>query len=556
MTDDGYYNSLLKGDSGALKRALYKSMGFTENALKKPLVAVVNTYTNATPGHFNLNELCCQVERGIAAAGGTAMTFGTIAPCDGIAEGHVGMRYILPSRDLITASVECMVRAHRFDGMVLLGSCDKIVPGLLMAAARLDIPAIFLNGGPMLPASYKGKHYDGNIVTEAVGWKARGEIGEAEFKEIEDLAEPCVGSCAMLGTANTMGCMAEAMGMSLPGTAAVPAVYSKRLQAAYDTGEAVMELIRGGITARRIITGESIENAMAVLMGMGGSTNGIMHLQAIYKEAGLGELPLTKFGEMSGRIPQVASVYPASPYDMADFYEAGGVPAVMKELELFLHTGCLCCNGRTVAENLSRAAHSTAREVIRTAENPFHPTGGVAVLTGNMAPMGAVVKPAAIPDGLLRFTGTARVFGSEQEACAAILAGDIRPGTMVVLRYEGPKGGPGMPEMYRPMKCLEGMGLSDSCAVVTDGRFSGSNRGCFVGHISPEAYEGGVLALVENGDSIAIDVPAGSLELLVDEPELERRRGRWTRPEKDVEPGYLNTYRRISKSAAQGAVVE
>ena len=536
MTDDGYYNSLLKGDSGALKRALYKSMGFTENALKKPLVAVVNTYTNATPGHFNLNELCCQVERGIAAAGGTAMTFGTIAPCDGIAEGHMGMRYILPSRDLITASVECMVRAHRFDGMVLLGSCDKIVPGLLMAAARLDIPAIFLNGGPMLPASYKGKHYDGNIVTEAVGWKARGEIGEAEFKEIEDLAEPCVGSCAMLGTANTMGCMAEAMGMSLPGTAAVPAVYSKRLQAAYDTGEAVMELIRGGIPARRIMTGESIENAMAVLMGMGGSTNGIMHLQAIYKEAG--ELPLTKFGEMCGRIPQVASVYPASPYDMADFYEAGGVPAVMKELELFLHTGCLCCNGRTVAENL------------------FHPTGGVAVLTGNMAPMGAVVKPAAIPAGLLRFTGTARVFGSEQEACAAILAGDIRPGTMVVLRYEGPKGGPGMPEMYRPMKCLEGMGLSDSCAVVTDGRFSGSNRGCFVGHISPEAYEGGVLALVENGDSIAIDVPAGSLELLVDEPELERRRGRWTRPEKDVEPGYLNTYRRISKSAAQGAVVE
>ena len=388
MKNDKYYNSLLQGDSGALKRALYKSMGFTENALKKPLVAVVNTYTNATPGHFNLNELCAQVERGIAAAGGTAMTFGTIAPCDGIAEGHEGMRYILPSRDLITASVECMVRAHRFDGMVLLGSCDKIVPGLLMAAARLDIPAIFLNGGPMMPAAYKGKHYDGNIVTEAVGWKARGEISEAEFREIEDLAEPCVGSCAMLGTANTMGCMAEAMGMSLPGTAVIPAVYAKRMQAAYSTGEAVMELIRGRITARQIITRQSIENAIAVLMGMGGSTNGIMHLQAIYKEAGLGELPLTKFGEMSGRIPQVASVYPASPYDMVDFYEAGGVPAVMKELERYLNTGCLCCNGRTVTENLSGAASSPRREVIRTAEEPFHPTGGVAVLTGNMGAKG------------------------------------------------------------------------------------------------------------------------------------------------------------------------
>lgn len=556
MGNDGYYNSLLRGDSGALKRALYKSMGFTENALKKPLVAIVNTYTNATPGHFNLNELCAQVERGITAAGGTAMTFGTIAPCDGIAEGHEGMRYILPSRDLITASVECMVRAHRFDGMVLLGSCDKIVPGLLMAAARLDIPAIFLNGGPMMPAVYKGKHYDGNIVTEAVGWKSRGEIGEAQFREIEDLAEPCVGSCAMLGTANTMGCMAEAMGMSLPGTAVIPAVYAKRMQAAYSTGEAVMELIRGGITARQIISAKSIENAITVLMGMGGSTNGIMHLQAIYKEAGLGELPLAKFGEMSGRIPQVASVYPASPYDMVDFYEAGGIPAVMKELEMYLNTGCLCCNGRTVGENLSGARCSARREVIRTAKEPFHPTGGVAVLTGNMAPMGAVVKPAAIPEQLMRFTGKARVFGSEQEACGAILAGDIRPGTIVVLRYEGPKGGPGMPEMYRPMKCLEGMGLSASCAVVTDGRFSGSNRGCFVGHISPEAYEGGVLALVEDGDSIAIDVPSGSLELLVDEEELERRRERWVRPEKDVRPGYLNTYRRISQSAAQGAVVE
>lgn len=562
-----YYNQLLKGDTGALKRALYKSMGFTDRALSKPLVAIVNTYTNATPGHFNIKELCCQVEKGIESAGGTAMTFGTIAPCDGIAEGHDGMRYILPSRDLITSSVECMVRAHKFDGMVLLGSCDKIVPGLLMAAARLDIPAIFLNSGPMMPAVYKGKHYDGNIVTEAQGWKQRGEIDSGEFKEIEDLAEPCVGSCAMLGTANTMGCMAEAMGMSLPGTAVIPAVYSKRLQAAYDTGEAVMELVRKQITARRIITRDSMRNAMTVLMGIGGSTNAIMHLQAIYKEAGLGRLPLEDFGEMSGMVPQVASVYPASPYDMVDFYEAGGVPAVMRELKEHLKLDSLCVNGRSLGENLgidktgSGAAEPVRvkepdRRVIRTAREPFNQTGGVAVLTGNLAPLGAVVKPAAIPEQLLTFTGKAKVYQSEQEACEAILGGGVQPGTIVVLRYEGPKGGPGMPEMYRPMKCLEGMNLSGSCAVVTDGRFSGSNRGCFVGHISPEAYEGGVLALVEDGDEIAIDVPAGAINLLAEEAVLEERRKCWVRPEKEIQPGYLDTYRKISKSAAEGAVVE
>lgn len=551
-----YYNSLLQGDSGALKRALYKSMGFTDEALAKPLIAIVNTYTNATPGHYNLNEICAQVERGIQAAGGTAMTFGSIAPCDGIAEGHDGMRYILPSRDLITSSVECMVRAHRFDGMVLLGSCDKIVPGLLMAAARLDIPAVFCNSGPMMPACYKGKHYDGNIVTEAVGWKQRGEIDEAEFAAIENLAEPCCGSCAMLGTANTMGCMAEAMGMSLPGSAVVPAVYSRRMQIAYETGRTVMGLVEKGITARQIITRESLENAITVLMGIGGSTNAIMHLQAIYKEAGLGRLELDVFDRFSKTVPQIASVYPASPYDMVDFYEAGGVPAVMKELEPRLHTDCICVTGETVAEVLKHTEGSLRDEVIRAGTKPFAVTGGVAVLRGNLAPLGAVVKPAAIPEHLMRVQGQAVVFHSEQEACEAILAGKVKAGSMVVLRYEGPKGGPGMPEMYRPMKCLEGMNLSDSCTIITDGRFSGSNRGCFVGHISPEAYEGGVLALVENGDEILIDVPQRRLELLVTEEILEQRRKNWVRPEKELKDGYLNTYRRISKSAAEGAVVE
>ena len=553
---DSYYNSLLQGDSGALKRALYKSMGFTDEALGKPLIAIVNTYTNATPGHYNLNEICAQVERGIQAAGGTAMTFGSIAPCDGIAEGHDGMRYILPARDLITSSVECMVRAHRFDGMVLLGSCDKIVPGLLMAAARLDIPAVFCNSGPMMPACYKGKHYDGNIVTEAVGWKQRGEIDEAEFAAIENLAEPCCGSCAMLGTANTMGCMAEAMGMSLPGSAVVPAVFGERMQLAYETGRTVMGLVEQGITARQIITEASIENAITVLMGIGGSTNAIMHLQAIYKEAGLGALKLEAFDRFSKEVPQIASVYPASPYDMVDFYEAGGVPAVMKELEGLLHGECVTVTGRTVAQHLEPVAGSLRREVIKSREEPFAMTGGVAVLRGNLAPLGAVVKPAAIPQHLMKMRGKAVVFHSEQEACTAILDGQVAAGSMVVLRYEGPKGGPGMPEMYRPMKCLEGMNLSDSCTIVTDGRFSGSNRGCFVGHISPEAYEGGALALVENGDEISIDVPQRKLELLVPEELLQKRKQHWVRPEKKLKDGYLNTYRRISKSAAEGAVVE
>lgn len=551
-----YYNTLLRGDKGALKRALYKSMGFTDKALEKPLIAIVNTYTNATPGHFHINEICSQVEKGILEAGGTAMTFGSIAPCDGIAEGHDGMRYILPARDLITSSVECMVRAHRFDGMVLLGSCDKIVPGLLMAAARLDIPSVFCNSGPMLPACYKGKHYDGNIVTEAVGWKQRGEITEQEFEEIENLAEPCAGSCAMLGTANTMGCMAEAMGMSIPGSAVIPAVYAKRMQAAYETGRAVMKLVDKKITARDIITKESIENAVMVLMGIGGSTNGIMHLQAIYKEAGLGHLSLDTFDRFSRKVPQIASVYPASPYDMVDFYEAGGVPAVMKELRSILHMGCMTVTGDTLEKNLSDVPFSGRREVIRTMKEPFHEDGGVAVLTGNLAPLGAVVKPAAIPNDLMIFTGKAKVYQSEQEACEAILEGKVEPGTMVVLRYEGPKGGPGMPEMYRPMKCLEGMNLASCCAIITDGRFSGSNRGCFVGHISPEAYEGGTLALVRDGDEITVSVPDRNIWLHVSEDEMERRKQGWKPIEKELPEGYLNIYRKISRSAAEGAVVE
>lgn len=586
MSEQKYYNRLLQGDSGALKRALYRSMGFTDHDMEKPLIGVVNTYTNATPGHVNLNQLFGQVQRGIEAAGGTAMSFGTIAPCDGIAEGHEGMRYILPARELVTSSVECMARAHCFDGLVLMGSCDKIVPGLLMAAARLDIPAIFINGGPMYPASWRGKHYDGNIVTEAVGWKTLGKIDEEEFARIERLAEPCAGSCAMLGTANTMGCLAEAMGMSLPGSAVVPAVLARRLQYAYQTGEAIVELVEKGITSRQIITREAIENAITVLMGIGGSTNGIMHLQAIHREAGLGNLPLQTFDEFSRKVPQVASVYPASPYDMVDFYEAGGVPAVMKALRGHLHGSALTVTGRTAAENLgmeslpedgktgsgmdsagravgkpdmeclAAGGNANPGAVIRTAEHPFSPEGGVAVLHGNLAPDGCVIKPAAVPQDMMYFSGNAVVYDSEQESIDAILGGKVKPGSVVVLRYEGPKGGPGMPEMYRPMKCLEGMGLSGSCALITDGRFSGSNRGCFVGHISPEASEGGLLGVVKDGDRIEIDIPNRSIRLDIAEEDAEARLRNWVPKIKDVKHGYLSIYQKSSKSAAEGAVVE
>ncbi len=548
-----YYNERLKGDRGALKRALYKACGFSDDDLKKPIIAICNTYTNASPGHANFNEIEKMVEKGIRDAGATAMSFGTIAPCDGIAEGNIGMRYILPSRDIIASSVECMARAHGFDGIVLLGSCDKIVPGLLIAAARLNISAIFCNAGPMYPAVYKGKHYDGNIVTEAIGWKERGLISQEEFKEIENIAEPCFGSCAMLGTANTMGSCAEALGMSLPGCATIPAVDSERLDMAYKTGVQIVNLVNKGIKARDIITRDSIINALKLTFAIGGSTNAIMHLQALYAEAGLGELSLKEIDEISKNTAQIASIYPASEYDMVDYYKAGGVEAVLKEMESNLNLDCLTVSGKTLGDNLKEENGSRDQNVIRSLSNPFSPRGGLTVLYGNLAALGSVAKPAAIPEKLKNVTFPALVFESEDEAIEKIMSGKIKPGSCLVLRYEGPKGGPGMPEMYRPMKALEGMGLSNSTALITDGRFSGSNRGLFVGHISPEAYEGGTIALVEDGDFIHIDIENGVIELLVDQNVLEERRNKFKRVEKDMPHGYLDTYKRISLSASQGA---
>ncbi len=550
-----HFNPILEGDDGALKRALYKSMGHSDEQLRRPVIAVVNSYTNATAGHVNLNELTAKVLQGIEEAGGVGMVFGTIAPCDGIAEGHLGMRYILAAREVIAASIEVMMRAHRFDGMVLLGSCDKIVPAMLMAAARLDVPAIMVNGGPMYPAEYKGKHWDGNIVTEAIGWKKRGEIDEEEFAHIENIAEPGPGSCTMYGTANTMCCIGEVLGMSLPGSSTLPAVSAERRECAVETGRQAVALVLNGINARQIITAASIRNAMVYLLATGGSTNAILHLQAIHYEAELGHLSLSAFDELSHQVPLVASLYPASEHDMIDFWEAGGVPAVEVEMSKLLDLNALTVTGKTKAELLAKTQPSRRPEVIHTLAIPVRNEAGVAVLHGNLSPLGCVVKPAAVPDHLMRFSGPAVVFNSEQESVEAIMSGQIKPGSALVLRYEGPKGGPGMPEMYKPMKSLEGMGLSDSCALITDGRFSGSNRGLFVGHISPEAVEGGELALVQNGDPISIDIPARTLTLHVSETELILRRKTWQPVDKEVPRGFLRLYRRWAMPAAQGAVL-
>lgn len=550
-----HFNPVLSGDDGALKRALYKSMGHTDEQLRRPVIAVVNSYTNATAGHVNLNELTAEVLRGIDEAGGVGMVFGTIAPCDGIAEGHLGMRYILAAREVIASSIEVMMRAHRFDGMVMLGSCDKIVPAMLMAAARLDIPAILVNGGPMYPARYHGKDWDGNIVTEAIGWKKRGEIDEAEFRHIEDIAEPGPGSCTMYGTANTMCCIAEVMGMSLPGSSTLPAISPQRRECAFRTGQTAVDLVKRGVNARQIITPDAIRNAMIYLLATGGSTNAILHLQAIHYEAEYGHLPLSDFDKLSHHVPLVAALYPASEHDMIDFWEAGGVTAVEKEISALMHLDALTVSGQTKRQWLETQPETSRPEVIHTLAIPVRNEAGVAVLHGNLSPLGCVVKPAAVPEDLMIFSGPAVVFNSEQESVDAILSGDIPPGSALVLRYEGPKGGPGMPEMYKPMKCLEGMGLSDSCALITDGRFSGSNRGLFVGHISPEASDGGDLALVENGDIITINIPTRELTLNVSAEVLAVRRQHWVPVEKQVPRGFLRLYRRWALPAAQGAVL-
>ncbi len=553
-------SEVFEGRENAGARALWKSMGYGDDDFRgRPIIGIANSWNTLVPGHFNLNMVSEQVKKGIHRAGGVAAEFGVIASCDGICEGYRGMRYILPQREVIADSIELVAEAHHLDGLVLLASCDKIVPGMLMAAARLDLPAIMITGGPMLGGvEFDGRKADETSLHEALGMLTAGRITPEEFASLEDLCAPTCGSCSFFGTANTMCCLAEVLGMTLPGSALVPAVHSARLRLACDTGEAICRMAREGLTARKIINARSIENAVRATHAMSGSTNAVMHLTAIAAEAEAGVDVMELFTQFGPETPQLVKVNPASKWNMEDFWMAGGIPRMLERMLPLLRKDALTCTGRTVEENVTSFPHPFPEnpEVMKTLENSFSPRGGISVLRGNLAPETAVTKPGAIDPALHVFTGEARVFDSEEEANEAILAGKIKAGDVVVIRYEGPKGGPGMREMYRAMKYLYGMGLSKSTALITDGRFSGTNNGCFVGHISPEAAEGGPLAVVEDGDRITIDVIEGKLELHVSDDEIKSRFTRWTKPEPKVTKGHLALYSKLASSAAKGAIVQ
>jgi dihydroxy-acid dehydratase len=534
-------------------------MGFSDRDLEKPIIGIANTWSELVPGSYNLRALADSVKRGVYAAGGTPVEFGVIGACDGTAQGNEGMHFILPSRDLIANDIEVMVQAHQLDAVVLLGSCDKIVPGLLMAAARLNLPAILLPGGPMQGGpEFDGRATDLTSLSEGCGMVKAGTLAATELYHMEDTCGPGCGSCSFYGTANTMCCLAEALGMILPGGALIPAVYAQRTRNAFETGEKIVELVQKNITADQIITEASIENAIRVLNATGGSTNGILHLLAIAREIGIdSEVMFDKFDKIGMSTPLLVKVNPSSQYNMEDFYHTGGIPQVMKELKSLLNTDALTVTGKTVGGNNDDYNERTVnREIIKTLAEPFLPFGGIAVLKGNLAPEGCITKPSAIKPQMHKFSGTARVFDCEEAAEQAILAGEIKPQTVVVIRYEGPKGGPGMREMYKAMKYLYGMGLAESTAVITDGRFSGTNNGCFVGHISPEAAEGGPIAFVQDGDQITVDIPQKTVTLHVPEAEMEIRKVGFAAPPPKYTKGYLGLYSRLAASASRGAVLE
>ncbi len=536
-----------------MHRALYKSMGYSDYDLERPLIGIANSWNRVLPGHYNLNQVSEYVKQGILQAGGTPIEFGVMGPCDGIAQGHIGMHYILPSRDLIANDVEMMVQAHQLDAVVLLCSCDKIVPGMLMAAARLDIPAIIVVGGPMEGGcTFDGRASDTTSITEAMGMLKAGKIDEAEFAHLEDCAAPTCGSCSFLGTANTMCCVAEGMGMCLPGSATIPAMKADRLRSAQEAGRQIMALAEQGLTARQIINDKGIENALRLGTAIGGSTNLALHIPAIAYEADV-DMPMTRFESLCSSTPHLAKMNPAAPLNVPDFHAAGGVPAVQRELLPLLHGDALTVTGKTVAENVAQA-QIRDRRIIRPLAEPWG-IGGIAVLNGNLAPDSAITKPAAIQPEQRVFTGAARCYDSEEAAIQAILDGKVEAGNVVVIRYEGPKGGPGMREMYTAMKLLYGRGLALTTAVVTDGRFSGTNNGCFVGHVSPEAAEGGPIALVEDGDLITVDIPNRGLRVAVSDEDLAARRARWQRPAPKFTHGYLALYARLAESADKGAVI-
>lgn len=549
---------ILTGAEWANVRALYKSSGFSEEQLKKPIIGVVNSFNEICPGHANLRRLTTRVKEGIYASGGTPVEFCTIGACDGIAMGHKGMKYILVTREMIANDIEAMAEAHRLDGLVILGSCDKIVPGMLIGALRVNLPTVFVNGGPTLPGRmkdnnpYGGDYIDHSIIQQSEGALKLNAITQEEFDWIENNAVPTIGSCAMLGTANTMCCLAEVMGVSLPGSAAIPAVYSRRLSVAYESGLAVMNLVNQGICIKDMVTRNAVINSIKVNSAIGGSTNAVLHLMAIAYEAEI-ELDLETFGAISMGVPHLVPMIPAGQYTLLDFYEAGGIQSILKELQTELYLDEMTCTGNTIKENLKRVKNYNP-DVIRSIHNPVHLRGGIAILKGNLAPEGAVTKPSAIPDSALYFTGPARIYESEEDALRGIRALEVKEGEVVVIRNEGPKGGPGMPEMYKAMKLLVGMNLGSKVCVITDGRFSGSNNGCFVGHICPEALDGGPIAYLEDGDIISVDVLNSKIEAK-DVDFNERKKcscGIQVKPVK----GYLYHYRKNVRSASRGAVIE
>ena len=543
-----------KGAARAPHRSLFKGMGYIEEELNQPLIAVVTAKSEIVPGHIHLDKITEAVKAGIRLAGGTPIEIPAIGVCDGIAMGHEGMKYSLVTRELIADSIECMAMAHGFDGMVLVPNCDKIVPGMLMGAARMNLPTALVSGGPMLAGTVGGKKVSLSLVFEAVGAFNAGHMSEEELYQYEEHACPGCGSCSGMFTANSMNCMTEVLGIALPGNGSIPAVFAERIRLAKRTGIAVMDMVKKNIKMCDILTDKAFENALTCDMALGCSTNTMLHLPAIAHEAGVA-INLEMANTISNRTPNLCKLAPAGPHHMEDLYHAGGVAVVMKELSKkeLLHTALITVTGKTLEENLIPVINQNP-EVVRPIDHPYSQTGGIAVLKGNLAPHACVVKRSAVAPEMLVHTGPARVFNSEEEASEAINSGKIQKGDVLVIRYEGPKGGPGMREMLSPTACLAGMGLDKDVALITDGRFSGATRGASIGHVSPEAAEGGMIAFVEEGDFIHIDMQACRIELQVDETILSQRKVNWVKPEPKVTKGYLARYAQLVTSASTGAI--
>jgi dihydroxy-acid dehydratase len=548
---------MTKGVERAPHRSLLYALGMTDEELSRPLVGVVNAFNEVVPGHVHLDRITKAVKAGVRAAGGTPMEFPAIGVCDGLAMNHEGMRMSLPSREIIADSVELMATAHPFDALVLIPNCDKIVPGMLMAMLRLNIPAVLVSGGPMLAGSQAGNSADLITVFEAVGKVQRGLMDKDQLAAVEKSACPGCGSCSGMFTANSMNCLSETVGLALPGNGTIPAHSAERVRLAKNAGMAAMRLLEKDIKPRDIVTEDSLTNAVTLDMALGCSTNTVLHLPAIFREAEL-NLSLEIFDTVSRQTPNLCRLSPAGPHHLEDLHAAGGIPAVMAELESkgLIRTNAITATGASVAENL-KALHAKVRnhEIVRPVAEPYSPQGGIAILRGNLAVDGAVVKQSAVAPEMMQRTGTARVFDCEEDANQAILKGKINPGDVIVIRYEGPRGGPGMREMLSPTANISGMGLDTEVALITDGRFSGGTRGAAIGHVSPEAAAGGVIGLVQEGDKIKIDIPERILELLVDDEELERRRADFTPKTKKIKSRFLRRYSRNVSSAAQGAIM-